>query len=375
MRNRRIEPSAASVAFIHGVDSRIMTVFVAAFASKLLFWGKLAGRRPSEWRQIDMKRRLLWLLPVLFVFIFLDACAPLRRPAPGGNIPPIPDQISRGNRQEPVLKVYMHDTQQVKEMPMEEYIAGVVAAEMDPKWPLEALAAQAILARTFTLQKIASQGGVPNRNAHASTDIEEFQAYDASRINDQVRQAVQRTRGEVAVAGGQFIRAWFHANSGGRTATAVEGLAFDKEPTPYVVSIEDSISVQAAPEDQQVWKATFSKDEVKRAVQEVGSRVGDFSRIEIVERGPSGRATKLGIGSAVVSATAFRLAIGSTEMRSTLLEDITVKGNSVTFTGKGYGHGVGMSQWGAKGRADRGEKAETIVQAYYKQISIEKIWD
>ncbi len=322
-----------------------------------------------------MKRRLFWLLPALIALLLLEACAPLRRPAPRGNVPPIPEQISRGTRQEPMLKVYMHETQSVEEMAMEEYIAGVVAAEMDPKWPLEALAAQAILARTFTLQKIASQGEVPDRNAHASTDIEEFQAYDASRINDRVRQAVNRTRGEVAVAKGQFIRAWFHANSGGQTADAVEGLAFDKEPTPYVVSIEDGVSVQAAPGDQQAWTATFSKAEVRQAVQAVGPSVGDFSRVEIVERGPSGRATKLGIGSAVVSATAFRLSIGSTRMRSTFLEDIAVRGNSVVFTGKGYGHGVGMSQWGAKGRADRGEKAETIVQAYYKEISIEQIWD
>jgi len=323
-----------------------------------------------------MRRRVTWLLPVLLVALLcLQACAPQRRPTPGGGVPAIPQQISRGASKEPTLRVYMKDTKEVKEMKFEDYIAGVVAAEMEPSWPMEALAAQAILARTFTLQKIAKEGGVPSRNADASSDIEEFQAYDASRINDRVRQAVQRTRGEVAAQNGQFIRAWFHANSGGLTADAMEGLGFDKEPTPYVVPVEDAISMQSAPEEQRTWIASFSKAEVKKAVQQVGPNVGDFNNIQIVERGASGRATKFGIGSAVVSGPAFRLAIGSTKMRSTLIESITVKGDRVTFKGKGYGHGVGMSQWGAKGRAEQGQKAEDIVKAYYQNISIHKIWE
>ena len=323
-----------------------------------------------------MKRRLLWvLLPVLIALLVLGACAPLRKPSPQTGAPVIPKQIARGGRQEPRLKIYMKDTKQIKEMKLEDYVAGVVAAEMEPNWPLESLAAQAILARTFTLQKIAKEGGVPSRNADASTDIEEFQAYDPSRINNTVKEAVRRTRGMVAASNGQFIRAWFHANSGGKTTIAMEGLGFDQEATPYVVSIDDPISMQVAPPEQQTWTATFTKAEVSQAMQKVGQTVGDFQTVKIAEKGPSGRATKISIGSAVVAGPAFRLALGSTKLRSTLIDSITVSGDKVMFKGKGYGHGVGMSQWGAKGRADQGAKAEDIVKAYFKNVNIFKIWD
>lgn len=323
-----------------------------------------------------MKRRLTWILLIALALVsVLPGCQPLRRPAPQAGAPTIPQQIARGNRQEPVLKVYIKETKQIKEMKLEDYVTGVVAAEMEPAWPLEALAAQAILARTFTLQKIADEGGVPARNADASTDIEEFQAYDPSRINNNVKEAVRRTRGMVVASNGKFIRAWFHANSGGKTASAMEGLGFDKAPTPYISAIDDPVSQQAAPADQRSWAATFSKAEVKQALQQLGQPVNDFSSLQIAEKGPSGRATKLSVGSVVVSGPAFRLALGSTEMRSTLIDSVTVSGNRVTFKGKGYGHGVGMSQWGAKGRAEQGASAEEIIRAYFTNIALFKIWD
>jgi stage II sporulation protein D len=316
-------------------------------------------------------------IAVLMMLLLLVSCRAFRRPdlRPSSGAPAIPKAIAKGARQEPDLKVYIKETKKVKTMAFEEYIAGVVAAEMDPKWPLEALAAQAILARTFTLEKIAREGGVPSRNAHASTDIEEFQAYDASRINDRVRDAVRLTRGKVAAYNGRYIRAWFHANSGGKTATAADGLAFEKEPTPYVVSIDDSISQQTAPAKDRTWTVTFSKAEIAKALQTIGQKPGDFSKVEIVEKSNSGRALTLRMGKATVSAPEFRLAIGSTKLKSTLIDSIVVTGDKVTFKGKGYGHGVGMSQWGAKGRAEQGAKAEDIINAYFRGIEVFKIWD
>ncbi len=321
--------------------------------------------------------RLRSSLAILMVLLMLVSCRAMRRPdgGPASGAPAIPQAIARGERQEPELKVYIKETKQVKTMAFEEYIAGVVAAEMDPKWPLEALAAQAILARTFTLEKIAREGGVPHRNAHASTDIEEFQAYDASRINDRVREAVRLTRGKVVAYNGRYIRAWFHANSGGKTATAKEGLAFDKEPTPYVVSVDDPISLEATPPKDRSWTATFSKAEIAQALEKVGQKAGSFNTVEIVEKSDSGRALTLRVGNATVSAPAFRLAVGSTKLKSTLIESIKVSGNRVTFTGRGYGHGVGMSQWGAKGRAEQGANAEDIIHAYFRGVGIFKIWD
>lgn len=326
-----------------------------------------------------MIRHKKWQSTILIgvLILLLVSCQTLRRPDVQSkkNAPAIPKAIAQGERKEPVLKVYFKEDQKVKSMPVEEYIAGVVAAEMDPNWPVEALAAQAILARTFTLEKIAREGGVPNRGAHASTDIEEFQAYDASRVNDKVRQVVKATRGQIAAYQGNYIRAWFHANSGGKTATAAEGLSFHKEPTPYVVSVDDAISQQAAVEKDSSWSLTVNKSDVIKALQKIGKKVDSFNKVEIAEKGDSGRATKLRIGSVTVSAPEFRLAIGSTELKSALIDSITVSGNKVTFKGKGYGHGVGMSQWGAKGRADQGAKAEEIIKAYFRDVNIVSVWD
>ncbi len=322
-----------------------------------------------------MKRRRRFFSPVaiLLILLALVSCRPARRPESGA--PEIPSTIARGTRQEPELKVYIKETGQIETMPFEEYIAGVVAAEMDPKWPLEALAAQAILARTFTLEKIAREGGVPHRNAHASTDIEEFQAYDASRITDRVREAVRLTRGKVVAYNGRYIRAWFHANSGGKTATAKEGLDFDKEPTPYVISVDDPISLEAAPAEARAWKATFTKQEITQALKKIGQNPGNFDTVQIVKKSDSGRALTMRIGNATISAPAFRLAVGSTKLKSTMIESIKTSGNQITFTGRGYGHGVGMSQWGAKGKAEQGANAEDIIHSYFQGVGIFKIWD
>jgi stage II sporulation protein D len=239
---------------------------------------------------------------------------------------------------------------------------------MDPTWPLEALRAQAIVARTFTLKKM--EEGVPKRNTQASTDPNEFQAYNASRVNDRVKQAVKDTRGQIVLYRGQPINAWFHASSGGITASAAEGLGYKKEATPYVAPKND---LQAEP--TQTWFRTFSNDQVSRAAAAVGVEVGYVTSIKIGRKGPSGRTETLIINEKEVPAPSFRVALGATEMKSTLLDSVSMSGDSVVMKGRGYGHGVGMSQWGAWLMSQRGKSAEEIVKYYYSNVEIEKQWD
>jgi len=278
--------------------------------------------------------------------------------------------------QEPRISLYMHESGETKELGLEEYLLGVVAAEMDPAWPQEALAAQAILARTFTLERMESTGGVPQRGTDASTDVEEFQAYDESRINDTVRKAVEDTRGEVVVYEGKLIKAWFFADAGGMTAaSALEGLAYDKEPTPYIHSVEDPGSGES-PAENQNWRAVFPLEEARNKLKEfVGSDPGKIESVEILEKGPSGRITSVRIGNLTTSGPSLRLALGSTEMRSALVSKLAIEGGNLVIEGKGYGHGVGMSQWGAKALADQGKSGEEIIQYFFKDVTIEKIYD
>lgn len=279
-------------------------------------------------------------------------------------------------QEEPNITLYMHETEETKEMPLEEYLLGVVAAEMDPTWPAAALEAQAILARTFTLERIESLGGVPKRGTDASTDVEEFQAYDAGRINDGVKKAVENTRGKVATWQGRLVKAWFFADGGGKTAaSALEGLAYDKEETPYIHSVEDP-GAAITEESNKQWSVAIPVAEARERLKSfTGNDPGEISSAKILEKGESGRATKVQIGSLTTGGPAMRLALGSTEVKSALLTKLAVEGGNLVVAGKGYGHGVGMSQWGARAMAEEGKSGQEIVGYFFKDVQIEQLYE
>lgn len=275
--------------------------------------------------------------------------------------------------QEPEISVYMHETGEIKQMKMEDYVAGVVAGEMKPDWPLEALAAQALLARTFTVQAMEERGGVPARKAQASTDIKEFQAYDAAAVNEQVRRAVEMTRGQIITYQNKPIHAWFHASAGGKTATAQEGLGYQEADPPYIEIVESPDG--AAPADVQNWTEVFSKVECLAALADQQPPISSLGSFTIGKQGPSGRAmTFLVNGHTEISALELRKKLGSTRLKSLLLEEVIVNDTDVRFRGHGYGHGVGLSQWGAYQLAQDGKTAEQIINHYFKQVTLEKRW-
>jgi stage II sporulation protein D len=275
---------------------------------------------------------------------------------------------------EPTISLYNNETGKKERIRLEEYLEGVVAAEMDPAWHENSLAAQAILARTFTLKKI-KDGGVKAHGTDASTDVEEFQAYDPNRINEKVRKAVRITRGEVLLYQGKYINGWFHADAGGQTAaSAIEGLAYRKEKAPYITSVKDPGFAITVPENKS-WGAEFSLDTVRRAVQKTsGKDPGVISSAQITAKGPSGRAETVKINNVTLSAPALRLALGNEKMRSTLLDKFTIKNSRLVMHGKGYGHGVGMSQWGARALAEQGKSPEEIVKYWFKDVELKKMW-
>ena len=273
---------------------------------------------------------------------------------------------------EDTISLYQHETGETAEISLREYLYGVVAGEMDVNWPVEALAAQAIMARTFTLEKI-EDGGVAERGTDASTDIKEFQAYNAENVNDNVKKAVDETANLVAVYDGQLIKAWFFADGGGRTAaSAAEGLAYDKEETPYIHSVEDpGFALEDNPNKS--WETYFSMAQVADAVEQVtGTRKEQFQNVSIAEQGPSGRVTKYQFDDLTVSATALRLALGGETMKSNLVDEIAIRNGQLMVKGRGYGHGVGMSQWGARALAEQGKSAEEIIQYFFKDVEIQK---
>ncbi|MEG1581858.1 MAG: SpoIID/LytB domain-containing protein, partial [Clostridia bacterium] len=263
-----------------------------------------------------------------------------------GTAPNVPKNLSIDGMSEPVLKVYDTSSKTIVNTNVESYIEGVVAGEMYPSWPLEALKAQAVLARTYTLHFVKNKGASKYSGADISTDICEAQAYAPQLINDNVKRAVRETRGVVLANSGEFIESWFHANSGGKTSTVKEGFNSKGSSEPEFVKIASSPET-AENSQNAVWTAKFTKAEMLNALSRMKISVASVSPLLIAEKGNSGRAITLSVGGKIVDCPALRLSLGSTKFKSTFITDINSDKNGVSISGKGYGHGVGLSQWGA----------------------------
>ena len=315
-----------------------------------------------------MLRRTIALIIMLCLALLYCAAGCGRKPAPKIAPPAM--------QEEPVISLYDNKTGQKKNIKIEEYVQGVVAAEMDTKWPVNALAAQAILARTFAMENIKSGRVKQLHGADVSTSVEESQAYDPAKINDNVRKAVEATRGEVVTYGGNYIHAWFSACDGGVSATVEEGLAYTKEPTPYIKGGAQDGCLSITEPKNKAWEARIPVAQVKSAVRDkAGKDTGQITTAAVAKKGPSGRAEQIKLGGVTLGGPSLRLALGSEKVRSMLLSDVRVEGGQLVLTGKGFGHGVGMCQWGARLMAEQGKSPEDIINFYFKDIAIEKQWN
>ena len=298
--------------------------------------------------------------------------APTAQSPSGTGMPAIPQDLDTRNGM-PLLTVYVVESDSYQEMDVESYVQGVLAGEMRNDWPMEALKAQAILARTFVL-KFVSEKESKYGDADISTDIAEAQAYNESAINERIIRAVEETRGMVLSSAGELPYAWFHAHSGGKTELAKAGLEY-KDDEPAYTQIVDSMESDKAPTTVKNWTARFTTREVGEACAKTGVDAGAVETISIGETGGSGRAITLNVNGMTVSAPALRLALDSTRFKSTMLSEVAVQDGEVVFRGSGYGHGVGMSQWGAYGLAEQGKRAEEIVRHYFKGVEIVSLWE
>jgi stage II sporulation protein D len=171
---------------------------------------------------------------------------------------------------------------------------------------------------------------------------------------------------------GEPVRAWYHADAGGKTATAEEGLAYRDAPTPHLQVVEaPSANPEAA------WTESFEPAEFLAAVRQAapGAQVAAVTTVTISRRGPSGRATELLVGRVRVPAVALRMALDPRRMRSTMLTAVSVQpGGRVTMSGRGAGHGVGLPQWSARYYAERGETAAQILERFFRGVKVETWW-
>lgn len=279
----------------------------------------------------------------------------------------------------PTISVYMKDTGEVKKMDIEEYLLGVVAGEMKPGWPLNAYAAQAIIARTFTMEFLSRGGTRKLHNTDISTDEKEAQAYNAANITPTIRRAVAITKGKVLTYKNRYVKGWYSASCGGISALAKEGLAYKGPEPPYMKSVkcpEDEV----IPDDELYWNTTLTSAEINNALAKInGKSIGNVNKMTVSQRSKSQRATSLrfsgNTGTVTVPGADFRIAANPEKVRSIWISSqISNQPGSIGIKGRGFGHGVGLCQWGAYALAKNNKTPEQIVKHYYPKVEISKIW-
>ena len=273
----------------------------------------------------------------------------------------------------PILNVHIVDSSAVVSMDIETYVAGVVAGEMPNDWPLEALKAQAILARTFVLKFITEKDS-RYPGADISTDIAEAQAYNADAVNERVLRAVQETAGLILLTEDKKLPyTWFHSHSGGMTETAIAGIDWNADEPSYT-KVTPGLESAYAPSNVREWTAAFTVDEFIAACRKAGADVSSCKSVQVGQKGKSGRAVTFIVDGVTVNAARLRISLGSTKMRSTFLTNLDLEDGKIRMSGLGYGHGVGMPQWGAYALAKSGMSGEEISLHYYNGLRVVKIW-
>ena len=298
---------------------------------------------------------------------------PSAQPAPASP-QPIPGAAAfdvNKYKTEPTVSVWMADKGSVQSLPLETYLEGVIAQEMETSWPMEALAAQAITSRTLTVNAMEAGTIRKLHNADVSTSKEELQAYAPQKVNDSVKQAVKSTRGKVLLYAGSLVNAIYSSCNGQIGATKEESFPTEIPiGTPYFQPVADQC-FQYAPAEIQTWSVKIPASEVAAAIGYQGNP-GD---ITILEKGPSGRILYIGAGNKKMYGSDFRKAVGYDKLKSTLITAMKYDGSSFTFEGKGWGNGVGLCQWGAYTFAQQGWKAEEIVRHYYVDAAVKRLWE
>ena len=280
-------------------------------------------------------------------------------------------------KQYDTIKLLHADTGEIEELPLDTYLLGVVSAEMPANFEQEALNAQALVARTYTIYSI-----VHNKNKHGDADIcddsgccqawiskeDRMERWDeAERENNwrKIEIAVNTTAGKIITYNGEVIDAFFHSNSGGTTEAPVN--VWGGTNYPYLQSVE------TAGEDaysQYSSEVVLTKEELKNKILEKHADFSiDYSQsdcIQILEYTESGRVKTIKIGNLNLSGVEVRTLLG---LRSANFE-VSIDGDNIKFSVKGYGHGVGMSQTGADSMAKQGSNYEKIVKHFYTGVEI-----
>ncbi len=255
------------------------------------------------------------------------------------------------------------EPEEIRELRLEDYVAGVVGGEMPASFPPEALKAQAVAARSYALtRKVEAQAA--NRRWDIATGV---LAQVFAHANPAARAAAEATAGEVLVQGVEPVEAYFHAACGGHTEAGMPALGRD---LPYLTSVECG-RCGAAPRAR--WRVELPAREVARAA---GLR-GAASALRVTARSVSGRSERVEVAAgarrATLAATVLRQRLGYSRLPSLDFEVRPARGG-FALQGRGLGHGAGLCQWGAAGMAREGTGYREILLHYYPGTEVARLY-
>ena len=298
----------------------------------------------------------------------------------------------------------------INEVGMQDYLYGVVPKEMVSSWEMEALKAQAIVAKNYTITNY-NKHAADGFNVCKSTHCQVYGGYSAEQ--EKTNQSVDKTEGIVMMYKGAPAEAYFHSSSGGRTESIGNMWNYGLD---YMSGVKDPYST-GTPHDN--WEATLSASEIEQALLRYNYDVGTVVGIKILEISENDRVMKLGVlgtkGMKILEKDGIRTVLGSSKFKSTYFtltdtgvrsssalernrSDINIQdnglknafdkldsfvstrisneaqnfvsGSSFVFSGRGFGHGIGLSQYGANNMAKEGNDFKDIINYYFKGVTI-----
>ncbi|MEC0129255.1 stage II sporulation protein D [Paenibacillus pabuli] len=348
--------------------------------------GRRWGKNTARWQPAAAVSTLLalaLLIPAILVWPRAndpDPVKPIPVPSGVGSITtPAPAPAVPVTYPEPQVRVYLSATGTTMNLPLEEYVTGVVAAEMPAEFRLEALKAQAIAARTFIVRRLAANdtSGVPSGEADV-TDTVSHQVFippdrvkaDWTRLGKaeewkKLQQAVRESRDAVMTYQGKAITASFFSTSNGYTENAEDVWG---NPVPYLQSVDSPWDKKLAPGFEET--ITLKRSEILRKLNLSAGSIPATAQqnggwMEVMSTTQGHRIKEMRIAGTTFSGPEVRKLLGLRSSQFSWKTD----GDEVEITTYGYGHGVGMSQWGANGMAQEGHTATQILKHYYTGIS------
>lgn len=294
------------------------------------------------------------------------------------NTQDIGTQVQYDYKKYGTINLLHHATGQVETIELDQYLCNVVSAEMPANYELEALKAQAIVARTYTIYKAINK---KHENADICDDSNCCQAWiskedrlarwePANQQNNwnKIEQCVNETKGKIVTYNNQPINAFFHSNSGGKTETPVN--VWGGTGYPYLQVVETAGEEGYSQYSSEV---ELSNDELlnklKTKYQDIQIDFNNAEDIKVLEYTDGGRVKTIKFGNHELSGVEARTIFG---LRSANFE-VAWQDGKIKFSVKGYGHGVGMSQTGADSLAKQGFKCEDIIQHFYANVEIKEI--